>query len=127
MEKSNPRLYLDETLNYGELSTVNQFGEKKQFFFVLANIQAYMYDRKIRPGEFKTVDEALGSQADDVRNYKIAFFSESSQFLENIRETRATLVNDAFDLLIFIICLISMLSFSLFLFIMRRTAVKMTG
>ena len=29
LEKSNPRLYLDETLNYGELKTVNQFGEKK--------------------------------------------------------------------------------------------------
>ena len=73
------------------------------------------------------MDEALGYRADDIRNYKIAFFSESSEFFESIRETRTTLVNDAFDLLMFIICLISILSFSLFLLIMRRTAVRMTG
>ena len=61
LEKRNPRLYIDETLNYGELSTVDQFGEKKQFFFVLASLQAHMYDRKIRTGEFTSLEEALGS------------------------------------------------------------------
>ena len=127
LEKSNPRLYLDETLNYGELKTVNQFGEKKQFYFVLANVQAYMHDRRIRPGGFTTLDEALGSQSDDVRNYKFAFFSESSDFFESVKETRAKLVNDAFDFLILIICLISMVSFALFLFAMKRTVAKMTG
>ena len=86
-----------------------------------------MYDRTIRPGEYTTLNEALGSRAVDLRYYKIAFFSESSEFFESIRETRTTLVNDAFDLLIFIICLISILSFGLFLFIFRRTAVKITG
>ena len=121
LEKSNPRLYLDETLNYGELKTVDQFGEKKRFFFVLTNVQAYMYDRKIRPGEFTTLDEALGSRSDDIRNYKVAFFSESSEFFESVKETRAKLVNDAFDFLIIIICIISILSFTLFLFAMKRT------
>ena len=86
-----------------------------------------MYDRKIRPGEFTTLDEALGPQSDDVRNYKFAFFSESSEFFESVKETRATLVNDAFDLLMYIICLISILSFALFLFVMRRTVANMTG
>ena len=86
-----------------------------------------MYDRKIRPGEFTTLDEALGPQSDDVRNYKFAFFSESSEFFESVKETRATLVNDAFDLLMYIICLISILSFALFLFLMRRTVANMTG
>ena len=127
LEKSNPRLYLDETLNYGELKTVNQFGEKKRFYFVLANVQAYMHDRRVRPGEFTTLDEALGSMSDDVRNYKFAFFSESSDFFESVKETRAKLVNDAFDFLILIICLISVVSFALFLFAMKRTVAKMTG
>ena len=96
LEKGNARLYGDQTLNYGELVALDEFGEKKQFFFVLASLDAFMYDRKIRTGEFTSLEQALGTKSDDIRNYKIAFFSESSEFLKTIKETRATLVNEIF-------------------------------
>ena len=63
LEKGNARLYGDETLNYGELVAVDEFGEKKQFFFVLASLNAFMYDRKIRTNEFTAIEQALGTKS----------------------------------------------------------------
>ena len=85
LEKGSAKLYNDETLNYGELFTVDEFGDQKSFFFVIASLNVLHYDRRISSQEKRSVQAALGPVSDDVRNYKVAFFSESSQLLQTIR------------------------------------------
>ena len=44
-----------------------------------------MYDRRVNAQKQRSIEEALGTVSDDIRNYKIAFFSESSLLLKTIR------------------------------------------
>ena len=45
LEKGKARLYDEQTLNYGELTTVDADGYKKTFFYVLSGLSLEMYER----------------------------------------------------------------------------------
>ena len=45
VEKSQARLYDEQTLTYGELTTVDSEGNKKAFFYVLSSLELEMYER----------------------------------------------------------------------------------
>ena len=56
LEKGEARLYNDETLNYGELQTIDDSGNKKSFFYVLVSLNVEMYERSISETEKLSVD-----------------------------------------------------------------------
>ena len=56
LEKGKARLYNDETLNYGELQTIDDSGNKKSFFYVLVSLNVEMYERSISETEKLSVD-----------------------------------------------------------------------
>ena len=126
LEKGKARLYNDETLNYGELQTIDDSGNKKSFFYVLVSLNVEMYERSISETEKLSVDSSKGKVADWQRNYEIAFFSESSELLETIRTTKESLVNEIFKLLVFVVASISLICLVLFIFIIRSMSFKMT-
>ena len=86
-----------------------------------------MYDRRISTGEFIRIEDSVGQTADETRNYEIAFFYESSEFLKLIEITRKTLVREILRFLAVRVFLISFICFLLFIVMMRRTARKMTS
>ena len=45
LEKGKAKLYNDETLKYGDLEIVDNFGNKKSFFYVLSSLDIEMYER----------------------------------------------------------------------------------
>ena len=63
-------------------------GKKTDYFFVLSSINVEMYERyNIEEGQ-TSIEGSRGKAAEEKREYKIAVFYESSEFLETIRKTK---------------------------------------
>ena len=80
LEKGKARLYDDQTLNYGELTTVDAEGSKKTFFYVLSGLSLEMYERNKE--ETSSIQVSKGKVAEENRHFDTAFFQESTEFLE---------------------------------------------
>ena len=72
VEKSQARLYDEQTLTYGELTTVDSEGNKKAFFYVLSSLELEMYERHRE--ENSDVQISKGKIAEEKRYFKTAFF-----------------------------------------------------
>ena len=72
VEKSQARLYDEQTLTYGELTTVDSEGNKKAFFYVLSSLELEMYERHRE--ENSDVQISKGKIAEEKRYFRTAFF-----------------------------------------------------
>ena len=72
LEKGKARLYDDQTLNYGELTTVDAEGNKKTFFYVLSGLSLEMYER--HKEETSSIWVSKGKIAEQNRYFDTAFF-----------------------------------------------------
>ena len=72
-------------INYGELEIVDEFGNKKGFFFVYASLSVEMYERSTPEAFITSAEVSKGKVGELKRNYEIAFISESSELLQTIR------------------------------------------
>ena len=64
MERGKARLYNDEMINYGELEIVDEFGNKKGFFFVYASLSVEMYERSALESFITSADVSRGKVGD---------------------------------------------------------------
>ena len=85
-----------------------------------------MYERYDRKEETSSVKISRGKVAEQKRKLQIAVFSESTEFLQIIKETKDKLVNDSFDLLLVYITVISVVCLFMFLLLMEKTVKKVT-
>ena len=126
LQRSKARLYNENPLTYGELITEDESGNKKTYFYVLSSLSLEMYERYGIEQEHSSLELSRGKVVEDRREFQIAFFSESSEFLRTIQETKEILVRDSFQLLFVYITIVSLVCLVLFLFWMRMSARKMT-
>ena len=80
LERGKARLYDEQTLNYGELTTIDANGNRKSFFYVLSGLSLEMYERNKE--ETSSIEVSMGKIAEENRYFDTAFFEDSTEFLE---------------------------------------------
>ena len=60
---------------------MDDFGNKKSFFYVLSSLDIEMYERTISDVSFQSIEDSRGKAVDLRRNFELAFFQDSSELL----------------------------------------------
>ena len=105
---------------------MDNFGNKKSFFYVLSSLDIEMYEKKSSNVAIQSVKDSRGKAVDLKRNFELAFFQDSSELLEAIKKAKASLVEEIFKSLVLIVALISIACLALFLLLVQRTAKNMS-
>ena len=84
LQRSKARLYNENPLTFGELITEDESGNKKTYFYVLSSLSLEMYERYGIEQGHSSLELSRGKIVEDRREFQIAFFSESSEFLRTI-------------------------------------------
>ena len=90
LELKNARLYNGEKLKYGELWTVDKAGKEMVFLYVVADMVVDLHEKnQFHPSEgYTRIEDSVGRIVEEKMNYKLAFFSEGSNLLRKMEETR---------------------------------------
>ena len=88
------RLYNDNSLTYGQMTTLDEFGQEMKYLFVVADVILKMTVKDIyNPIQgYTTISQSINEDKAKNKNYKIVLFTEGTNTLKQISETERNLI-----------------------------------